>query len=74
MGNQPDFVLVDKHHKRTAVINVVIPDHNIRKKKHMELGKDLLTEEGTEDCMGSDRYCGALTSRFQKFFWVFLLL
>lgn len=56
LSNQPDFLLVDKHHKRTAVINVVIPDdNNIRNNKHRELGKDLLTEENTEDCMGSDR-------------------
>lgn len=56
LGNQPDFLLVDEHHKRTAVINVVIPDDsNIRKKKPRDLGKDLPTEEGTEDCTGSDR-------------------
>ena len=40
MANQPELVLVDKHHKTAVVIDVVIPsDSNIRKKEHEKLEK-----------------------------------
>ena len=53
MANQPDIVVVDKHRKRAAVIDVAIPsDSNIRKKEHEKLEKYQGLKEQLEKMWG----------------------
>ena len=52
-ANQPDIVMVDKHHRTAVVVDVAIPcEGNIRKKEHKKLEKYQGLKEGLEKICG----------------------